>query len=367
LNDDNQSEFICHVVRIIATEPHPAADRLELVTISLNDKDNFPDKIINSKGDLQPGQLVVYVGPDSVVPLDPGLDGTPSPFAFLRERLDAKGKTHYRIRSARIRGIYSPGLLIRLPMVVLSMGTSMAEYLGVTNWESDRGLTKEGTTSSVSSVCAKDIYPVYTVYSLRKCPSIFKEGELVSVTEKIHGTNFRFGYGGRKRFYYGTHRTNLSDNRGFLARLRDFVLGRSRTNTNPGFNNPWRTVVDYYALEKECKDAPEYIFYAEIYGPGIQKGWDYGKKVADFAVFDVWYPKEKRWLNPGERNVICWSCEFNMVPHVLNTPYTADYIKCCAEHDSAFGGIREGVVVESRETGKKAKWVSERYRMSKDD
>jgi RNA ligase (TIGR02306 family) len=367
VSDDNQSEFICHVVKVVRTEPHPNADRLELVTISLDGKEEFPDKIINSKGDLQPGELVVYVGPDSIVPLEGGVDGTPSPFAFLKERLDAKGKTHYRIRSARIRGVYSPGLLIRLPMVVLNLGTSMAAHLGVTNWESDRGLTKSGTTSSVPSVRAKDIYPVYTVYSLRKCPSIFREGELISVTEKIHGTNFRFGYGGRRRFYYGTHRTNLSDNRGLFARLRDFILGRGRVNTNPGgYNNPWKQCVVDYALEKECRDAKNYIFYAEIFGPGIQKGWDYGLKKPEFRVFDVYDASDNTWLNSVERQAVAFSCGFRLVPKLGNLYYDLSAIKQFAENDSRFGGVSEGVVVESRETGKKAKWVSERYRLSKE-
>lgn len=373
MSDDNQSEFICHVVKVVRTEPHPNADRLELVTISLDGKTEFPDKIINSKGDLQPDELVVYVGPDSVVPLT-----ETGPFAFLRDRLDAKGKTHYRVRSARIRGIYSPGLLVRMPNKVqydyrptLNIGHSMAEVLGVTNWETDRGLTKPGTTSSMPKLRAKDLYPVYTVYSLRKCPSLFQEGELVSVTEKIHGTNFRFGYGGRRRFYYGTHRTNLSDNRGFYTRLFDYLIGRVRVNSNHGFDNPWARVVKEYNLEKECRDAKEYIFYAEIFGPGIQKGWDYGLKVPEFRVFDIYFPREKRWLTPMERYTVCFDCAFGMVPQPkadkFRFYYNLNEVKQLAEDESVFGGIREGVVVESLETGKKAKWVSERYRLNKVD
>ena len=366
MSDDNQSEFICHVVKVVRTEPHPNADRLDLVTISLDGKTEFPDKIINSKGDLQPNELVVYVGPDSVVPLT-----ETGPFAFLRDRLDAKGKTHYRVRSARIRGVYSPGLLIRLLPVYGSykLGESVADVFGVKSWNSDRGLTKEDVSGAVPKVRAKDIYPVYTVYSLRKCPSLFQEGELVSVTEKIHGTNFRFGYGGRRRFYYGTHRTNLSDNRGLVTRFIDFVLRRSRVNSNPGFDNPWFRVVDRYNLALECKDAKDYIFYAEIFGPGIQKGWDYGLKEPEFRVFDIYFPEEKRWLTPLERYTVCFNCAFGLVPQPKSDKfrfyYNLDEIKQLAEDDSIFGGIREGVVIESLETGKKAKWVSERYRLSK--
>lgn len=212
----------------------------------------------------------------------------------------------------------------------------------------------------------KDLYPIHTVYSLRKCPSIFKEGELVSVTEKIRGTNFRFGYGGRKRFYYGTHRTNLSDNRGIFVRLLDFVLRRNRVNTNPPLNNPWARAVVDYSLEKTCKDAPEYIFYGEIYGPGIQKGFDYKLTSPVFSIFDVWFPAEKRWLNFHERRAICWNCGFSMVPYIITLGYYPEDIKYHAEQDSIFRGVREGVVVESMETGKKAKWVSERYRLLKD-
>lgn len=373
MSDDNQSEFICHVVKVVRTEPHSNADRLELVTISLDGKTEFPDKIINSKGDLQPGELAVYVGPDSVVPISDCLTISATfenPFRFLKDRLDAKGKTHYRIRSARIRGVYSPGLLIRVPLPFIStwdIGQDAAEYLGVKPWDTDRGLTKSGVSSGVSKLRQKDLYPVYTVYSLRKCPSLFQEGELVSVTEKIHGTNFRFGYGGRRRFYYGTHRTNLSDNRGFFTRLFDYLTGRVRVNSNPGFDNPWARVVKEYNLEKECRDAKEYIFYAEIFGPGIQKGWDYGLDSPSLRIFDIYYPKQKRWLPSNEVRYIVANLGFSHVPVLGEFYYNLLTIKQLAEDESVFGGIREGVVVESLETGKKAKWVSERYRLSKTD
>lgn len=386
----NDSEFICNVVQILATEPHPNADRLDLVTISLDGATIFPSKIVNSRGDFTPGDYAVYVGPDSVVPLS-------GPFEFLQSRLDAKGKTHYRVRSARIRGVYSPGLLIRVPdygteqqiFQGVVIGESYATALGVTNW-SPKEFENSGSasTGSVPKLRAKDIFPVYSVTSLKKCPDLFKEGEPVVITEKIHGTNFRFGYGGRRRFYYGTHRTNLSDVRPWYTRLADYVRGiipwlprSNAVNRNPGYDNPWAQAVHDYDLKKICRDAPEYIFYGELFGctengKAIQKGFTYGSDRLNLQIFDVWFPAENRWLTLNEMRGVVWDLGLQTVLYcAIGVPYSFEQVKQIAESDSAFGGIREGVVIESfgwslvnsEGERRKAKWVSERYHLTKDN
>lgn len=361
------SEFICDVVQITAIEPHPGADQLDLVTISLDGKTPFPSKIVNAKGGLTVGEYAVYVGPDSIVPLT-----ETGPFAFLRERLDAKGKSHYRVRSVRIRGVYSPGLLIRLPCVAL-LGDSLAGALEVTNYaptEHSSGIT---TSVGVQKLRAKDLYPVYSVTSLKKCPYTFTDGDIVCITEKIHGTNFRFGYGGKRRFYYGTHRTNLSDNRGMFTRLWHWLRRRgSWVNNNPYHGNVWADIVTTHNLVKECKDAREYIFYGEIYGSGIQKNFDYNRSRPDFAIFDVYDPNTKMYLTRSQRDSICASLGFPIVPELYVGEYSFDKVKELAEKDSTFGGIREGVVVESLSRPRavsaqdKAKWVSEKYHLVKE-
>lgn len=370
---NTQSEFICQVVRVVATEPHPNADKLDLVTITLDGKDNFPDKIVNSRGDMQPGELVVYVGPDSVVPLS-------GPFNFLNSRLDAKGKTHYRIRSSKIRGVYSPGLLVRLPDgYTKKLGTDVSDILGVTNYVGNADTNEQPTgTRNVSKVRKKvDLYPVYTVTSLKKAPNLFREGEEVYVTEKLHGTNFRFGYGGRKRFYYGTHRTNLADNRPWYSRLYDAARGRSIVSSNPGFDNPWARAVKLFDLEKACKDAPDYIFYAEIVGPKIQSGFGYGTSDINVYVFDVYDTRSGYYLTPKEAKLATWNLGLTCVPNlgnifdestILSTHYHKDIVNWAELNSTVDGGIMEGIVIEAKDRTwyggrRKAKWVSRRYHL----
>jgi RNA ligase (TIGR02306 family) len=253
-----------------------------------------------------------------------------------------------------------------LPSGDLSCGADVSEALGVTNYDAEPQSTRAHGDGKLSSVRAKDIYPVYGVSSLKKCPYLFREGEQVVITEKIHGTNFRFGYGGKRRFYYGTHRTNLQDCRSWFTRLRDFLLRRSVVNSNPGFGNPWSRAVEQYDLESKCKDAREYIFYGEIFGPGIQAGFDYSFTEPDIRIFDVYNPKTGEWLDYYERYGLVCSIGLLPVPSLYSGEFSLQRVKQLAEEASWFdGGLREGVVVESLAEQKKGKWVSEAYHLAK--
>src|SRR5437868_1923176 len=81
------------IVRIAAVEPHPQADRLEIVRL-------WGYTCVVGKGQFRAGDLACYVPPDSVVPSGP-------PFEFLGD--------HRLIRVRRYRGVVSQGLLIPAP------------------------------------------------------------------------------------------------------------------------------------------------------------------------------------------------------------------------------------------------------------
>lgn len=368
--EGTDSEFTCSVARVLGVECHPGADRLDLVTLSLDGTTPYPDKIVASAGDFKPGDLAVYVSPDSEVPIG-------GPFAFLSSRLDAKGKTRYRLRSARLRGVYSPGLVI--PHTgPQGLGVDVSEVLGVTKWEpacADVTYEVSADKQPVKHVPPPDQFPIYAVTSIKKAPFLFGHNESVLITEKIHGTNFRFGFGGNSKFYFGTHRTALADIRGLLRRTWDRLRGHHvRVNTNPGFGNPWCEAVSKFQLETACRRYPELVFYGELFGYTAT-----GRKVQDLTyartdlslcVFDVYHGTKRRWLTRDEReHVLAGLVKFHIhgVHPLYEGPFHMDVVKQLAEENSAHGGgIREGVVVEALEgVRRKGKWVSQRYHLRK--
>jgi RNA ligase (TIGR02306 family) len=368
----DDSEFMCCVVRVADVCPHPGADRLELASFTVDGKTTFPYQLVVGRNEFEVGDYGVYISPDSVVPIS-------GPFAFLSSRLDAKGKERYRIRSAKLRGVFSPGLLVPAGPGVgdRDLGKDVSEQLGVAKWEPvENGIDGDELTLNPSGkklLPPIDPYPIYSVTALKKCSWLFEEGEDVVVTEKIHGTNFRFGYGGRDKFYYGTHRTPLVDVRSWWQKLADWTKGkRRRINHRPGFGNPWSEAVEKFELEDVCRFYPDFVFYGELFGTTST-----GRKIQDLTygvgglglmIFDIWHAGEQRWLAAAERYGDVKTCLNKLglayVATLHRGPYSADLIKRLAEEDSVYGGIREGVIIESTAgLRRKAKWVSERYHL----
>lgn len=368
----DDSEFICSVVRIVSVDLHPGADRLVLVRFALHEGETYPDAVVAGKDEYQAGDLAVYVSPDSVVPIDH------PEFAFLSSRPDGRGKSKFRVRSARLRGLYSPGLLVH-HCGAQALGADVSAALGVEKWEPEEQKARwiETAPGEVKKfVPPPDRFPIYSVTSMKKVPALFNEGEPVVITEKIHGTNFRFGYGGGEKLFYGIHRTALTDVRTFWRKCLDYVRGRRiHVNNSPGFGNPWEEAVELFELRDVCRTFPELLFYGELFGTTSN-----GKKVQDLTyglnsclglrVFDVWHGAEKRWLTYAEKEpVMARMASLGIYPvKVLHSGlYSSAAMRELAEQDSAFGGIREGVVVEALGgIRRKGKWVSQRYHLRKD-
>lgn len=110
------------------------------------------------------------------------------------------------------------------------------------------------------------------IENLHRAPAVLDEPEVV-VTEKIHGTNVRFGWV-EKRFRVG-------------GRNEEFDLEASAPSTGMGFVG-WIRETDLPRKVEELAEqlGSEVILYGEWHGQGIQKGVQYvdGK---DFRVFDV--------------------------------------------------------------------------------
>ena len=137
---------------------------------------------------------------------------------------------------------------------------------------------------------------------------MFTEDDIVEITRKIHGTNARYGI---------VKKTKLS----ILDRIKklfgnkwteyEFVVGShnvEKGSDSQGFydTNVWYDIEKKYDIKnklweyvKAGADIGDGItVYGEIYGAGIQKGYDYGLKEIEFVGFDVKYNGE--YLNTFE-------------------------------------------------------------------
>lgn len=370
---NTSSEFICEVVKVVELKKHPGADKLEIATIATTAGVAGYTCVVR-KGDFKEGDLAEYFGIDCVIPL--GSD-CHEQFRFL----DPTGtKTKHRVRAIRLRGLYSEGLL--LPTRLAStLGDDLAVSYGIEKWVpvSERfntGPTPPGTPK----IKRINLGPDYSVLSLKKCPYTYEPGETVVVTEKLHGSNFRcawlsswFG----KTFVVGSHHTVKSVTQkwwqkvlGFISRPKTWFSRRSKNHYYS--KDVWTEAAHRLRLDDLTKNYPDYVFYGELVGPGIQQNYDYGLKETTVYFYDVYDLNNNRWCTDYETSCILADCDL-LRPYVWYLgAYDDTLIKELAEGKSAVDGStqKEGVVVSRfghRQERCKAKVVSQGYLLQKDD
>ena len=349
-----QTEYSAEVVRVTQILPHPNADRLEIARFEMDGIGETTYEVVTQKGETKPGDLMAYFSVDCVVPL------LHPAFKFLATRLDGAGKTHYRLRAARLRKVFSQGLLVPAPSNA-KYGDQVAEAFGVTYHRDPEPVVK-GPSAPTAKLKVQPM-PVYGVDSLKKVPRLFEEGEAVAVTEKIHGTNFRFGWVRRRflgipvgwKFVVGSHR-----------------VIKGNTGGHWYGSDIWLQAAQRMELAAKTKDYKGYVFYGELFGFTYD-----GQKIQDLTygrtpqsgpglvIFDVRDVVKGCWLGFMDRWDTVLSVGLEPAP-ILAT--NAGYVPLLGPsyegQDSRVdeGTMLEGVVIESLGgPRRKAKYVTERY------
>jgi RNA ligase (TIGR02306 family) len=353
------SKWEVKVKKIASVEAHPNADKLEVARV-----DGFDWDIIVGKNQFKVGDLVVYVPIESILPQQI-LDTV-----FKDSKVQpSKG----RIKAIKIRQKVSYGLLLT-PEPDMKYDEDVAERLKIIKYEPPED-TFSTRTQSVSKKKKNPYFKEYTdIENIKHYPTTFgyketrtrqENGVIINesidapdvvITEKIHGTNFRFG-------------KLKKDSNSWFQRVwnrftgdYEFVVGSRHVQQKFGSGKTWheqKGVVSenvYTAIAKRLKAkdwCPEnYIVFGEIYGKGIQD-LTYGLNDYEFVCFDVMYNDgvtEARYLDYDEVVSFCTQYGIPMVPLLYRGSWNQDCLKFC-EGLTTVGNnttqIREGCVIKT--------------------
>jgi RNA ligase (TIGR02306 family) len=281
---------ICFVAKINEIKPIPGADNIELGIIG-------GWNCIIKKGDHKVDELVVCATTDAIIPQD--LSDAMNVTNYLR-----KGG---RVRTVKLRGVYSECLIIPTKYIpgfgdIYYEGMDMMEKMGIFKYEPPVKQIQLASGKKIRYSDNPNFHVYYKFPNIKNVPGIFTEEDDVQITRKIHGTNARYGIIKKKKlslwdkikkffwladewfdyeYVYGSHNVEKgSDSQGFYS------------------TDVWRTVADDYRIKEILWEfvkeeyTPDTLgagltVYGEIYGPGIQKNYDYELKQLELVIFDV--------------------------------------------------------------------------------
>ena len=301
---------VCFVTKVSEIKEIKGADNIELTVVG-------GWNAITKKGEYTVGSRVVIATTDAVIPLE------------LSEKM---GITNYlrkgnRVRTVKLRGIYSECLIITYDTVgYRNEGDDMMSTLGITKYEPPVRQVQLSSGKKIKYRDNQNFHIYYKFPNLKNVDGMFTEEDTVEITRKIHGANARYGIVKKSKL-------SLLDRIKKFFWLHDdwidyeFVYGShsmEKGSTSQGFysTDVWKTMGEKYKIEeklwdyvKSTKMKPEIgngiIVYGEVYGVGIQKGYEYGLDEVKFVGFDV--KEEDKYLSPINSKL--------QIEHILELPY----------------------------------------------
>lgn len=333
------------VVAVEEVKPHPNADRLDLARVG-------GWWCVVGKGEFTQGSPAVYIPIDSVLPQD------------LEDTLFPKGSKivlhDHRVRTERIRGSISQGLLVPLNRLATyyghlrytHAGENVADILHITKYEPpEPPPMMRGGTATVQP--HPDFVRYTDIEHLQRFPNVLKPDEVVYITEKMHGTSARFGWMPRRpRHWWGRLLVRL----GVLSRY-EFVVGSRRVEMAPGKVgfykaiakheglNLYQLVARKYDLAKHLR--PGEMLFGEIIGYGVQGEYRYGCGPGEWRLMVYDMANDRRYLPFGQTIAWCRLRGLDTVP-VLGVQKMGLIDLEAVVRGRSFVGeqpIREGIVV----------------------
>ena len=278
---------VCFVARINEIKSIEGADNIEQAIVG-------GWSSIVKKGAHTVGELVVCTTTDAVIPQD------------LSDKLNV---TNYlrkggRVRTVKLKGVYSECLIIPTKTSGLFKseiieGKDMMDVMNIFKYEPPVKMVQLASGRKIKYKDNPNFHVYYKFPNLKNVDGMFTVDHCVEITRKIHGTNARYGIVKKTKL-------SLKDRILKFFRLADkwveyeFVVGShnvEKGSESQGFydTNVWYDIEKKYDIKNKLWDYvkmnPEIgdgvTLYGEIYGAGIQKGYDYGLEEIKFVGFDI--------------------------------------------------------------------------------
>lgn len=300
--------------RIDNIEPIEGADKIEVVVFG-------GWKVVVNKGLYQPNDLVVFCEIDSWVPNSIAPFLTPEG----KEPREYKGIKGERLRTKKLRGVISQGLVLSLEKAleaycgsdfdsgeelceVFYDGADISEVMGIQKWE---------PPEEFRSADAKGTFPSFIrktdqerIQNIRKdIEDSYQYGKFFEITEKLDGSSMTVFY--------------LDGQVGVCS--RNLELKEDCENTF------WKTAMYSGAIDSLITNAKNLALQGELIGPGIQ-GNSYGLREHEYHIYDVFDIDNQKYLLPYEANLVVKGLGLKYVPIVseaqqLTTSDISDILK----------------------------------------
>jgi RNA ligase (TIGR02306 family) len=321
---------VCYVTRIGEIIPIPGADNIEIALAG-------GWQAITKKGEYKVDDLVAIATTDAVIPQ--GLSDAMNVTNYLR-----KGQ---RVRTVKLRGMYSECLVIPnqfLPVGYNPEGKDLMDSLSIFKYEPPAVQVQLASGRKIRYHQNPNFHVYYKFPNMKNVTGMFIDTDLVQITRKLHGTNARYGIVKKTKlslwdkikkflwladtwvdyeFVYGSHNVEKgSDSQGFYD------------------TDVWRTVADKYDIKnklwafvknhKPSEIGNGVVVYGEVYGPGIQKNYDYGLKELEFAGFDIMWDGnylsvEETWYTmTGNKGSFIGGVDLPHVPILYTGPWSQE-------------------------------------------
>lgn len=302
------------VRRINEIMPIPGADAIECAQV-----DGW--KVVVKKGEFQVGQLAAYYEIDSWIPEDV------APF-LCKDKREFNGVPGARLRTIKLRGQVSQGLLLPVPNEYAEEGDDLTEVMGVQKWEAPVSPQLAGQVRGSFPAFLKKTDQERVQNLRRDLEGWIADGHEWEVTEKLDGSSM----------------TVYLNNGDFGVCSRNLDLKQDEKNSF------WAMAMVLGLEEKMRAHGENIAIQGELIGPGIQ-GNKYGLSKHEFHVFDVFSINDFSYKQAADRYHVAEIMGLKHCP-VLNFGAIAhdsmDDLLAAADGESRLNGcIREGLVFKS--------------------